>query len=174
MQPSYKASAGSFRAYICLVVVGSILGSLVTSVLLLARKEDEWLFIIGFAGVLSAFSTGAILGLHALTTPRRYEIHTDRLRLVARIHAWDYRFAWILSIDRLRGWRRVFFFGVNLSLGSAPAALIRMKGLPLFSDLVIAPQGRDEFLAHLQRALSDFRAALKHSSEAGSDRSESS
>ena len=117
------------------------MGSVVISVLLLASEQGDALAVVIFGFATSACFAAAILGLHALTTPRRYEIHTDRLRLVAPIHAWDYRFDRIPSIDRLRGWRRFLYFGVDLSLGSAPAILIRLKGPPLFfRDVNCAPR----------------------------------
>jgi hypothetical protein len=127
--------------------------------------------VVLFGGVLLEFAvdaeggwfvTGGLLALTFavifLVVPRRLEVWPDRLVIVFALWRWRLPFETVAEARQANTWSAFGYWGVRLS--TAPTASIELRraesnllGRP---NLIISPEGRDEFLSASQQALQSF------------------
>jgi hypothetical protein len=104
--------------------------------------------------ILLAVTAFDALLFHAIL-PRRYQIFTDRLRIVLGYpFAWTIPFSTIKEARSVSGSKAFFYGGIRLATSSkAVVEIVRSQGW----NLVISPARRDAFLEHLTQALSETK-----------------
>jgi hypothetical protein len=109
-----------------------------------------------------AIATAAVFALTFavifLLVPRQLEVWPDGLLIVFVRWRWCVPFETLADARPARAWSASGYWGVRLS--TAPAASIEVRrvkaNLLTRPNLIISPEGRDEFLPALQGALRDF------------------
>jgi hypothetical protein len=94
-----------------------------------------------------------------LVVPRRLEVWPDCLVIVFALWRWQLPFETVAAARQANTWSAFGYWGVRLS--TAPKASIELRRLEsnLLSrpNLIISPEGRDEFLGVLEETLRDFK-----------------
>jgi hypothetical protein len=112
----------------------------------------------GGAIVTGAVSAATFAGIFLLG-PRRLEVWPDGLVIVFVLWRWRLPFETVAEARLARTRSAIGYWGVRLS--TAPAASIEVRRVEsnLLSrpNLIISPEGRDEFLGVLEEALRDFK-----------------
>jgi hypothetical protein len=104
--------------------------------------------------ILLAVTAFDALLFHAIL-PRRYQIFTDRLRIVLGYpFAWTIPFSTIEEARSVSGSKAFFYGGVRFTTSSETVVeIVRSQGW----NLVISPAQRDTFLEYLTQALDETR-----------------
>lgn len=113
----------------------------------------------GGAALVVGVVSAATLALIFVLIPRRYEIWPDRLSLVFLWHRWQIPFE---SLEEARPANPLFAYGyLGVRFATAPSRSVevrRVRGnLFLRPNLIISPEGREEFLNVLQQALDGYK-----------------
>jgi hypothetical protein len=95
-----------------------------------------------------------------LVVPRRLEVWPDRLVIVFTPWRWRLPFETVAGARQANTWSAFGYWGVRLSTAPAASIEVRRVESSLLSrpNLIISPEGRDEFVSALQQAMSDFKA----------------
>ena len=106
------------------------------------------------AGISSGLGILAILLFVWAILPKRYEVWPDHLRIVFPAWGWDIAYE---SIETVRGghWYEAYgFMGVRFATSPSQSVTILRRNANLLTrpNVVISPEGREEFLRHLRRA----------------------
>jgi hypothetical protein len=111
-----------------------------------------------------AIVTGAVFALTLagifLLGPRWLEVWPDRLVIVFTPWRWRLPFETVAGARQANTWSAFGYWGVRLSTAPAASIEVRRVESSLLSrpNLIISPEGRDEFVSALQQAMSDFKA----------------
>jgi hypothetical protein len=109
-----------------------------------------------------AIETGAVFALTLagifLLGPRRLEVWPDRLVIVFVLWRWRLAFETVAEARPARTWSAIGYWGVRLSTGPAASIEVRRVQANLLRrpNLIISPEGRDEFLYVMHEAMRDF------------------
>jgi len=133
-----------------LMLAGITLAFLVAGVVLLFQDTEGAFVMLGdgvFIGLLSK-----------LIMPRRYQVYSDRFRIVlGGPFAWNIPHSTIKEARAASGAKAFAYSGVRFATSSKGVVeIIRSKGC----DVVISPSNRGVFLEQLNRAISSQRSAF--------------
>jgi hypothetical protein len=148
VEPLYVARPSGLRwfnlIFLALLAIDAVL---VAALLLLYEVVAA---AVAGAGLLATYA------LFWLILPRRYELWPDRLRLAFAAWRWDIPYDSIEMVREGRWYEAYGFMGVRFATAPGQTVVVLRRNSNLFRrpDLVISPEGRDEFLRQIGPAIS--------------------
>lgn len=133
-----------------LATIGSVVAGVGVELALEARGGG---LAIGVASALT-------FGLLYLLIPRRYEVFADRMAVVFVWRRWEIPYETIESVRAAAQLYAYAYIGVRFATAPSQSVEVRRVRSSLLRrpNLIISPQGRDEFVRVLQQALEAYRA----------------
>lgn len=125
---------------------------LLASILALTLVLGVWLLFEDIVGAIAMFGITLVDALLFRTIiPRRYQIYSDRIRIVlGSPFALNIPFHDIAEARSVSGWKAFAYRGIRFATSTQSVAeIVRRKGL----GVVISPGDRDAFLERLRQAL---------------------